>query len=485
MLEHARVTDRGRMAEQDVAPEPLAHPYRWWPAQDGEYPVRSSGSLPSWLVGDLLRTGPARFAEGSWAARHWFDGLSLLYAFELGPKPRFRQRLLQSEQLARIRRGQLSTAMFDTAMSRDLLRRCFAPVPHVTDNCNVNVIPWQGRWLAMTESPHQHVVEGATLNTLGHYRYRDDLPSGMVMTAHPHYDFKRDALVNVGYSLSAQSELLVYRQDRLSNTRKVEGRLRVSRVPYIHSFGLSSRHAVIVAQPFTVLPLTLLWSERGFIEHFKWRPAQGTTLWKLERESGHFERYECDAFFCFHVVNQFEDGRDLVLDMLAYDDPSAIPEQRVERLRRVPAETRARLVRARMRPHTRHVTLESLSEPHLEFPQISYRQQNGRAYDTLWATSLRGQSQPRSELLRIELTSGRVLRHHEPHMTYGEAVFVARPGAEHAEDGVLLAVGTHQSETRSELVVLDARTMERLATLHVELTLPLTLHGSFAFARAE
>lgn len=42
-------------------------------------PVR--GTLPSWLSGTLLRTGPAQFEVGQHKYRHWFDGLAMLHRF--------------------------------------------------------------------------------------------------------------------------------------------------------------------------------------------------------------------------------------------------------------------------------------------------------------------------------------------------------------------------------------------------------------------
>ena len=42
-------------------------------------PVR--GTLPSWLSGTLLRTGPAQFEVGHEHYRHWFDGLAMLHRF--------------------------------------------------------------------------------------------------------------------------------------------------------------------------------------------------------------------------------------------------------------------------------------------------------------------------------------------------------------------------------------------------------------------
>ena len=40
-----------------------------------------SGTLPSWLEGALLRTGPSKFEVGARTYNHWFDGLAMLHRF--------------------------------------------------------------------------------------------------------------------------------------------------------------------------------------------------------------------------------------------------------------------------------------------------------------------------------------------------------------------------------------------------------------------
>ena len=39
------------------------------------------GTLPSWLNGTLLRTGPSKFEVGARTYNHWFDGLAMLHRF--------------------------------------------------------------------------------------------------------------------------------------------------------------------------------------------------------------------------------------------------------------------------------------------------------------------------------------------------------------------------------------------------------------------
>ena len=72
-----------------------------------------SGTLPPWLAGSLLRTGPGRFETADGAVRHWFDGMAKLHRFTIDDgKVSYGNRYLHSrnyraaeEQVAHVRTG--------------------------------------------------------------------------------------------------------------------------------------------------------------------------------------------------------------------------------------------------------------------------------------------------------------------------------------------------------------------------------------------
>lgn len=43
----------------------------------------TSGTIPSWLSGRLVRNGPGLFEVGDTEYKHWFDGLALLHSFTI------------------------------------------------------------------------------------------------------------------------------------------------------------------------------------------------------------------------------------------------------------------------------------------------------------------------------------------------------------------------------------------------------------------
>ncbi|HEY6879970.1 MAG TPA: carotenoid oxygenase family protein [Polyangiales bacterium] len=451
-------------------------PFRWTSQAVDSLPVRVEGRVPDWLRGQLVRTAPALFERGGWRAGHLFDGQSLLYGFHLAPEQvTFQQRLLASKTLAAIDRGK-PVSGFATRLQRSWWQRLLRPIPPLTDNTNVNVVPFQGHWLALTESPEQHVIDRGSLASRGVFAYDDELPRALMMSAHPQPCPRGGAWVNVGTLFGKVSEWVVFRQALDGRSRIVEGKLPLPRVPYLHSFGVTARHVVLIDHPLAANPLRMLFSNRGYIDHFRWQPERGTRLWKLDRRGGQFTAYETEPLFCFHTVRAFERGDELVVDLLAYEDAQIVDAFRTERLAQAFPSIMPRYLRARLMPTKRTVELETLSTTRFEFPSSSPTNQYA------WGVTLKDGEGPGwgSEVVRI--AEDGTQRFADPAYTWGEPVYVARPGAEADDDGVLLTTGHHVAGDRAVLAILDARTLEPRARCEVALSLPFGFHGSFRAA---
>ena len=144
-------------------------------------------------------------------------------------------------------------------------------------------------------------------------------------TAHPHHDVARNELVNYTARFSRVSEYVLYGLPADSSTRRVIARMPVKEPAYMHAFGMSERYLILAEYPLRVNPLKLAFSGKPFIENYTWRADEPTRFQVFDRASGELRgTYETDAFFCFHHVNAFERGGELVIDLCAYDDSSVI-----------------------------------------------------------------------------------------------------------------------------------------------------------------
>jgi carotenoid cleavage dioxygenase-like enzyme len=442
-----------------------------------------TGTVPSWLQGDLLRTCPAVFAQGSWQARHWFDGLGQIYAFRIGASTvRFQSRLLDSAAAREIAGGRAKLSSFGTPTERSAWQRLLQPVQRSTDNTNVNIVQMGDEVVALTEGARQLSIDAASLRSLGVRPYGPDGLGGNVMSAHPHRDFARRQVVNLATSFGAGGGVVsVYEHDDRMHVRRVVGSWRTDRVPYLHSFGLTPTRAVLLAHPFAVRPRDMLWSNRGYIDHFEWRPQDGTRLIVMDRGSGATTEHEADAMFVFHTVNAFERDGETVLDALAYPDATIMEDLRVARMAERLPDLRPKLVRITMRPGRPRAEVRMLGDAAFEFPCIHYRRSSGSDYRYAWgaADGPRSEGGYASSIVKVDVHSGQSRAFSDGERIYGEPVFVARPGGVDEDDGVLLTVGCSQRTTGSALSILDARDMTLLAHAEVPASIPLGFHGSF------
>jgi len=440
------------------------------------------GSPPEWLRGQLIRTCPAVFEGQRWHAGHWFDGLCMLYAFRIGPSSiSFQSRLLDSAAAREIAGGPTRVGSFGTSTGRSWWQRLLQPVQRITDNTNVNIVKMGDDLVALTEGDKQQLIDPQSLRVQGLVSYEGDSLTGAVASAHPHFDFERQRVVSYATKFGLNGEVSIYEHGANERQRKVVGSWQTSRVPYIHSFGLTPAHAILVAHPFVAEPREMLWSNRGYIDHFRWLPQDGTRLVVIDRRTGELAEYETEPMFVFHTVNAFERGGETVLDVLGYPSADIVDQLRVPRMvERLPDLTPS-LLRLSMRPGKRRAELETLSKSGFEFPSTNYRRVNGKGYRFAWgaADGHRADGRYTSSIVKFDLRTGKSQELSDGLRIYGEPVFVARPGGTDEDDGVLLSVGGPQRTDTSALAIIDARTMELVASAEVPSAIPLGFHGSF------
>ena len=449
-------------------------PYRRPPDDAGSYAARWQGALPEWLRGSVVRTAPAVFDLPGWRSTHLFDGLAAMFAWRVQREPRLDWRLLDCQASRDARRGRSRLATFGTRMRRPWWLRLFQPVPRISDNVNVNVQPFAGGLVAMTEAPKQALLDADSLAVKDWLRYDDEL-GAVSMTAHPVVDRATGVVVNMAQSYRARSECVLYQHGVNDLRRRVLARWGASEMPYVHSFGLTPRRAILVGHPMLVRPRTMLWSEKPYIEHFRWQPERGTRLVLLDRAGGDPRVAETEACFVFHVANAWEERDATVADVLAYPDPGVISELRVENLANAPT-VKPDYVRLRI-PASGRASFERRLERCFDFPTIHPRAL-GQAHRYCWGAdpwSAKGSS----TLYKYDTQASSPRAARLDGWMAGEPLFVPAPGAASEDAGVLLAVGSHVARSAAALFVVDAATMDVVAVAEAPIDLPLGFHGTF------
>jgi beta,beta-carotene 9',10'-dioxygenase len=431
-----------------------------------------------------VRTAAAAFHEGAYAARHLFDALCSIYALDLRDDGsiHYRQRLLDSELRRRLRAGLDDTPHFFTGMKRDLWTRLRSPIPRSNDNTNVNVLPVFDTLVALTETNIQHEIDPETLHTRGPIQYDDEHGHKLFMLAHPRLDRARNTLVNLASRLSNKPSLMVYEQALTGpRTRRVIAQLPVRQLPYVHSFGLTPQHVVVFAGPLLLDAWRLLYSERGFIHHFRYHADRGSKIYVVDRATGSMRMHRAPAMFVFHVINTFEraDGA-LVQDVLAYHDASIIESLAVAALRGRWPEFGGTALRLVLHEGREHAEVTPLADQRFDFPTVHDAQADGRPYRYTFGAYGRHELDGYvGGIVQLDVEQGHTQRFSESGYVFLEPLFVPAPQARHERDGVLLSMACHTSQAKSALAVLDAESLAVRAWGDLDIDVPLSFHGSF------
>lgn len=438
------------------------------------------GDLPGWLHGDLTRVTPALLDVGGVPLRHWFDGLAMLNVFRIREgQVGYASRFLQTDAYESARKGRFEAWGFGQDPCRSLFGRMTAAFSATdNDNANVNLSRLGDRYIAMTELPVPVEFDRDTLETAGKVKW-DDRVGGAVGSAHPHHDPDADELISYVVEFSARNAYKLFAVPAGSSTRRLIAKIPAGREPsYLHSIAMTERYLVLVAWPAVVDPLRMIRKGGAFMDNMSWRPERGTTFHVVDRHTGeHVASAEGEPFFCFHHINAFERGDEVVVDLCAYDDASIIEALEVEKLRAgdspppqaFPTRFQVPLGGGRARG-------ERLSEEPLELPRIDYGRRNGKPYRYVYGA---GSDEWMDRVVKLDVDTGETRRWQQDGCYPGEPVFVRRPDARAEDDGVLLSLVLDAEARSSFLAVLDAATLTELARAEAPHAIPFGFHGQF------
>lgn len=452
---------------------------------DRRLPV--SGEVPSWLDGTLVRNGPAKFEVGGERVDHWFDGLAMLHRFAFdGPadEVRYTNRFLRSDTYRRaVETGDID-GQFATASGGYLARLRELLFADPTDNCNVHVARFADSLVAMTEVPRFVAVDHTTLATRGEFDFDDDL-AGHVNCAHVVPDPHRGETVGLLTRFGRPSEYVVYRVPDGSTTRERVGSVATTEPAYLHSFALTEQYVVLTEHPFVTDPKSfLLPGGEGFVDHYDWRPDRGTRFHVLDRDTGdRVATAETDSWFVFHHVNAFEGTGDqgevgtLVVDFVAYPDGDVVEGLSLtEAADWFTSGTDGHLRRFRLSLADAAVTSESLYEG-LELPRVAPTDR-GRPYRYAFAQGAAERSG--NSVVKVDVATGTVREWAERGVFAEEPIVVRAPGATRPSDeGVVLVTALDTEARRTDLVVLDAATLELRARAPLPHAVPFGFHGRY------
>ncbi|MEO0323780.1 MAG: carotenoid oxygenase family protein [Myxococcota bacterium] len=467
--------------------------------QDVTLPL-SSGRLPEGLRGVLFRNGPGTLESHGTRYQHPFDGDGMIrrYAFEDGGV-RYTNRYVRTrERHEEERAGRMLYRGFGTnlpgGLRRNGLRMRFKNV------ANTSVAMHGGQLLALWEGGLPHALDPETLATRGRHDFAGALRAQNALgrllspelpfSAHPARCPRTGELFNFGTVPGREHTLLVHRV--APNGALTTRRVALPRMPFVHDMVLTERWLVFFLTPVRFDVARALLGLSTPVEAIRQDPGTATDILCVPRDGGEPVWLEAPPCFVFHHAGgyELEDGRIVVHSFRMEGFPGgAVDVQDPSQLREWHGPE-AFLTRYVFDPATRIVEERRLHDRPGELPTTDPRRATG-AHGIVWAgAKAEGTTVPvYTGLARYALppvsSSERaavVFRDFMPDLP-SEPLFVPRAPDAAEGDGWLLTVVYRARTHDSELCVLDAGTLETLASFALPHHVPPGFHGLFVDGR--
>ncbi|MDY6997326.1 MAG: carotenoid oxygenase family protein [Actinomycetota bacterium] len=454
-----------------------------------------TGRIPDHLDGRYLRNGPNPIGELDPELYHWFIGDGMVHGIRIrdGRAEWYRNRWVRGPQAAR--------ALGEPAPD--------ARVAISGIGANTNVIGHAGKTLALIEAGVANYELTDELDTVGACDFDGTLTGGY--TAHPKRDPDSGELHAVSYSMLRGNTVqysVIGTDGRARRTVDIE----VSGSPMMHDFSLTERYVVFYDLPVTFdvataatmgvpralrLPARLLLSavigrvripdpiaarrpagpssDRRF--PYSWNPRYPARIGVMPRhgDNGDVRWFDVEPCYVFHPMNAYDSdsptGESIVLDVVRhpkmFDTNHLGPDEGPPALERWTvdlADGKVRQSRVDDRPQ--------------EFPRVDERLV-GRRHRYGYVAGV-GEGEGEGTVLKHDFVGGNAAsRCFGADTVVGEFVF--QPSAPDAaeDDGVLMGYVYDRRTDRSELAILDAQTLEDVASVKLPHRVPAGFHGNW------
>ncbi|MCU0494491.1 MAG: carotenoid oxygenase family protein [Chloroflexaceae bacterium] len=468
------------------------------------------GQIPPDLHGTLFRNGPGLLDVNGQPIHHPFDGDGLVssFAFANG-RCHYRSRFVQTEgyRAERAAGKILYRGVFGTQRPGGWLANMLDL--GLKNVANTNVIYWGGKLLALWEAAEPYRLDPATLETLGLDRLEGLLQPGDAFAAHVHvdpfchWDGGASCLVNFAVKPGLNTRLNLFEFDQAGRLLRHQ-KFELGGFAFIHDMAITPNYAIFFQNPvgYNPLPYALGW--RGAGQCLVSQPGKATRILVLPRHPslGEARVFTTESGFVWHHANAFEVGDELVVDSIWYDSYIGIDPETDFRKIEFGGLPPGQLARTTINMRTGATERRFFDTRCCEFP-VLHPAKVGRDYRYVYMAAADGPrgNAPLQAVWKFDLATGQQqVWSTAPRGFADEPIFVPRPrSAEVAgavtpdvgdpqanarpdeDDGWLLTLVYDGARHRSQLVILDARGLERgpLAVLHLKQHLPHGLHGSF------
>jgi carotenoid cleavage dioxygenase-like enzyme len=433
------------------------------------------GEIPRDLNGVFLRNGPnPRFEpQGRY---HWFDGDGMIHAVHLeNGTARYRNRWVRTRAFrAESEAGRaLWTGVMENPKGNPFGNHHGLGLK---DAANTDVIFHRGKVLAtwyLCGSPY--TMDPLTLETLGAEDFLGTLTGDMM--AHPKVDERTGELFWFDYGPRPPYMRygVIGSDGHVSHVTDIE--LPGPRLP--HDLAITERYAILMDLPL-IQDMQAAREGRHKIVFERSLPARFGVVPRKGTEVRWFNASPC---YIYHVVNAWEEGDEIVLDVCRVKRPAPPPEAKTP-LAKMLAYLRldAQLWRYRFNLRTGSTVEGPSDDANTEFPTVDARVV-GRPSRYAYNVHISPESTLRFDgLVKYDTVTGaKQTSMFGPGRWGSEAPFAPRDGSTGEDDGYLVTFVQDEREGRSELAIYDAADITRGPVGRVLLPqrVPLGFHGAW------
>lgn len=444
------------------------------------------GEIPAGLRGTFIRNGPNPAFEPI-AGYHMFDGDGMLHAIDItgasADAVSYSNRFIRSRALEReLEHGSgiyPGLAEVNHWPSRELTKDAGA----FKNPANTHIIRHAGKYLALWEGGVPTEVR-RDLSTVGEYDFGGRLEGSM--TAHPRLDPVTGEMFFFAYSLFAP--WLRYHVVNPSGELVHSIEIDLPAPVMMHDFIITEEHAVFLDSPI-VFDVEAM----GTGPMTNWTPENGTRIGVMPRmgSADDLVWYDIEPGHVQHFWNGWLDrgtgsgggdriefsGSRLANPDFGIDPTAPLDEQVASNEAGSPARFFVDLGAGT-------AGWEPIDDLTGDFCRIN-DDMNGRPNRFGYLSALSGRPGSPGDfdmIAKYDLVSGdRTEWHSGPHGHVGESVFAADPDGSAEDDGWLLNAVYFDDTDRSELVILDARTVENgpIARIVTPQRVPFGFHANW------
>ncbi len=434
------------------------------------------GEVPKELHGTLYRTAPGEKERFGVQFNHLFDGDAFVsgYSFRDG-NVWLRANYIQTpERIEEQKAGKMIYSEFGTHAP--------GPGPYKYKNqANVNIIPFDGKLLGLSEGGHPTAIDPKTLAYLGDYDFKGGLSETMSFTAHPKYDPATGEAFGYGVEQGPTMALCVYRMEQDGTVTQL---YKLPQPGYfmIHDMFISKDHIVFAIPPVKYRLGDMLTGKTTIgdaLEYFEKEPLRFLILGR----DGKSEPITVNqpASMVFHNGNAFAADGKLVVDSILTPNGSIIDV--INRFGKPDANpyTPTEVTRLVIDLAKGEVLKRGVMGENQELPRFDIRR-SGEEVRYLYALEGRDSSDflANSNIVRHDLVRGTTSEYNVSEgRALGEAVYVPRPGNDAEGEGWLLALGYDGARDETFLEIVDAASLEFAARIWTGNHFPLGFHGNF------